>query len=229
LPLSRDALVELSSSVVLTLALTTFLFATNMWGYERIGRVFVAVAAFSLVIEAVGTRTGVPFGRYEYADLLQPQVADVPVIVPLAWFAMALPAWEVARRITSSVFGQCFLGGYALAVWDLFLDPQMTHNGFWVFDPSAWSWQGVPLTNWVGWWLVGSAVTWLVARQLSDSRRNDGLAFLYAWMVGFSALGFLLPIAFDRPAVGLVGLVAAAPLLCAAFLLRTRTWPTSAS
>jgi hypothetical protein len=49
------------------------------------------------IVERVGTATGVPFGRYGYTSALQPQVAHVPAIVPLAWFALGLPARETAH------------------------------------------------------------------------------------------------------------------------------------
>ena len=40
---------------------------------------------------------GVPFGRYRYTGRLRPDVAGVPVVVPMAWWAMAVPAREAAH------------------------------------------------------------------------------------------------------------------------------------
>lgn len=60
----------------------------------------LAVAGgLGLLAEAVGTRTGRPFGRYRYAGTLGPQVLDVPVVVPLAWTMLAQPAVQLGRRL----------------------------------------------------------------------------------------------------------------------------------
>ncbi len=61
----------------------------------------VAVTAGGgLVAEAVGVRTGLPFGDYSYAGTLGPEVLDVPLVVPLAWTMMAYPVLLAARRLT---------------------------------------------------------------------------------------------------------------------------------
>ena len=41
--------------------------------------------------EAIGSKTGFPFGAYHYTDRLQPQLLGVPLLIPLAWLMM-LPA-----------------------------------------------------------------------------------------------------------------------------------------
>ena len=45
----------------------------------------MVAAGVGLAAEAVGVRTGFPFGDYSYADTLGPTVLGVPVVVPLAW------------------------------------------------------------------------------------------------------------------------------------------------
>ena len=55
-------------------------------------------------------------------------------IVPAAWWAMAVPAREVAHAVLgrrSSRPVAIALGAAALTAWDLFLDPQMTAEGYW--------------------------------------------------------------------------------------------------
>ena len=94
----------------------------------------VAVAATTAIVERVGTRTGVPFGRYEYSGALRPQIAGVPAIVPLAWFAMAVPAREATHAALggrSTAVTRVLVGAAALTAWDLFLDPQMVGEGYW--------------------------------------------------------------------------------------------------
>ena len=117
----------------------------------------VAISAGGgLVAEAVGVRTGLPFGDYSYTDTLGPTVLDVPMVVPLAWTMMAYPLLLAARRITRRWVAP--VGGFGLAAWDVFLDPQMVDDGRWRWadpTPGLPGVDGVPLTNFAGWLLVG--------------------------------------------------------------------------
>jgi uncharacterized membrane protein len=222
MPLTDQA-VFLSYAVVLALLTATCAFACMAWPSGAVFRVLLAVFVLAMAVEAVGIRTGVPFGSYAYSDKLHPQPAGVPVLVGLAWAAMLLPAWDVARRIAPGRWVQAALTGMALVLWDLFLDPQMIGNGFWYFEnPSGWN--GVPLSNTFGWFITGATLSLLPMRMLDARVSSDGLAFLYAWMIGFSALGYLVPFALDDQEIGAVGVACAAPLLFLAFRRRSRPW-----
>ena len=108
-------------------------------------------------IERLGTTTGVPFGRYRYSGALRPTVAGVPALVPLAWFAMALPARETAHAALgrhSSPVARVLAGSAALTAWDLFLDPQMVAEGYWRWERPG-RYRGIPVTNYLGWLATG--------------------------------------------------------------------------
>ena len=133
---------HLSGAVVVGLATTTTSATAGRWGWARAALGAAVVGVTTAAVERVGTSTGVPFGRYRYTGRLQPEVAGVPVIVPLAWWSMAVPAREAAHGALgrwSTPARRVALGAVALTAWDLFLDPQMTAEGFW-----RWSRGGVP-------------------------------------------------------------------------------------
>jgi lycopene beta-cyclase len=121
------------------------------------------IVAVAFGFEAVGWRTGFPFGAYHYTDALQPQLAGVPVLIPLAWLMMLPPAWAVAQRLTGRSSGVAFVVVSALAfsAWDLFVDPQMVRWGLWVWDAPG-IYFGIPLSNFAGWLLVSGLITVLV-------------------------------------------------------------------
>jgi uncharacterized membrane protein len=164
-----------------------------------------------LLAEAVGTATGVPFGQYHYAGTLGPELLGVPLVIPLAWAMFAYPCLVVAQRLTRTALGAAVVGGFALASWDLFLDPQMVEAGHWRFSdvqaslPGA---PGVPLSNYLGWLLVGVlmlGLLQLLGRPSRDGRPVDdrvpGALFLWTW--GSSVLANA--VFFGRPLVALTG------------------------
>lgn len=192
--------------VVGGLAMATFERLRARWGPSRAGTAVVAVTALGWAAELVGTRTGRPFGRYAYTGRLRPTVGGVPAVVPLAWFAMAAPARETAHAALGrrSSRGRRVVGGAAaLVAWDLFLDPQMVGEGFWLWARPG-RYRGIPLTNFAGWFATAAvAMTILEVTAPPDREAEPGLVAEYAGVAVMEALGFA---AFFRDrTVALVG------------------------
>ncbi len=170
---------------------------------------FVTVTAGGgLLVETVGLATGLPFGSYAYAGSLGPQVAGVPLVIALAWTMMAYPAYVVAGRLVSGRVARGLLTGYALAAWDLFLDPQMVAAGHWRWEfpqPALPGVPDVPLTNYAG-WLAVATVMGLLLVLLRDraGTAHDGVPIaLYLWTYVSSVLAHA--VFFDLPGSALWG------------------------
>ncbi|WP_158412355.1 carotenoid biosynthesis protein [Ilumatobacter nonamiensis] len=225
----------LSSVVVSGMWATTTANAVRRWGGRRAGIAGASTVVATGAVERIGTHTGVPFGRYAYTNALRPQIAHVPVIVPLAWFGMGLPAREAAHAALgerSTAATRIALGSAAMTAWDLFLDPQMVGEGFW-----AWArrgvYRGIPLSNFAGWFVTGLAIMALFELALPvqdpDGRRRDvdgsadvRLVGQYGYMSVMQTLGFAR--FFRDPVVATVGGIGMLPLATAAAVqLRRRT------
>ena len=226
IPLDHVHRAGLSSAVVVAFAVASMMALVAAWGWIRAGATCLAVTTLGLVVERVGVTTGFPFGHYGYSGALLPQLGGVPVVVALAWFAMGAPAWAVAQRLGDwrgwGKVARVAVGAVALAAWDLFLDPQMTRERFWVWEePGPVSFRGIPLTNFVGWVGVG-VVVMIVFAFAGRVGRGPGrinpslpLAGLYAWMAVMETIGFL--VFFHDTIVGIVGGLVMLPI--AAFAL----------
>ncbi len=167
---------------VLLQASVVVLYLAQAAGTRRATAIMISSAALAWAAEALGSGIGVPFGAYDYADKLQPQLLGVPLLIPLAWLMMLPPAWAVAQRITGRVAGPAFIAVSALAftAWDLYLDPQMVHWGLWVWRaPGAYF--GIPLVNFAGWLLVSGLITALARPPALP----QALLILYAlvWLI----------------------------------------------
>jgi putative membrane protein len=167
--------------------------------------VLVTVGA-SLLAEAIGTATGVPFGDYDYANSLGAKALDVPVVIPLAWSMMAYPSLLVGQSLARSRVGAALIGGWALASWDLFLDPQMVEAGHWRWTDVRHALPGapdVPVSNYLGW--LGVAVALMALLQALPRRPADDRvpAALFLWTYASSVLANAA--FFHRPMTAVVG------------------------
>jgi uncharacterized membrane protein len=200
----------IASVVVFFCASLAHCVGTRSW---RCGLVLVTVCVGGgLVAEALGWRTGWPFGSYRYGSTLGPKLLGVPMVVPLAWAMMGWPALLAGRRVgqrwvdrrgvsepdcrISGADGEAtvlsgrkvrvitaVVGSLVLTSWDLFLDPQMVGAGHWRWLPTSGPWlNGIPLLNTAGWFVIGV----LMIATLDAVIPNDGtppVADALIWVV----------------------------------------------
>ena len=144
----------LASSTYVALALYS---AAIAHGWRRL----LAAAGVGLtavfMAEYGGVNYCVPFGCYSYSPALRPMVAGVPVLVAAMWIALSYPVylalWLLLRRPRriSVVLASAAL----LTLVDVAMDPALTGLGLWRWAPGGPSFYGVPLSNFLGWFLVG--------------------------------------------------------------------------
>jgi putative membrane protein len=125
----------------------------------------------ALGAELVSTRVGVPFGLYHYTGATagtELYVANVPFFSPLSFPFLAYAAFCLARRALGPGWAGCrrgrlqlvTLAGALMTLLDVVIDPVAVQGGRWFlgdvfFYPMGGLYFGVPLSNFVGWLLVG--------------------------------------------------------------------------
>ncbi len=185
----------------------------NAWGARRTFITGLIIIFLGWLVEAVGSSTGIPFGVYHYTDQLQPQVAGVPLLIPIAWLMMMPPAWAAAQLIAGTRrTAFVVIAAVAMTAWDFFLDPQMVSWGFWVWE-KAGGYFGIPWVNFAG-WLVAAAFITLVANPRQVPARPLLLIYLITWI--FETIGLLVFWGLPGPALG--GFAAMGSVLFAAWI-----------
>lgn len=204
--LSGPPRAALTITTVLVFFLASTLHALRERGPAWTAGFLAVTVGGGLLAEAVGTATGVPFGRYAYAGTLGPRLLDVPLVIPLAWAMFGYPALLVGQRLGRGPVRATLAGALALASWDLFLDPMMVGDGHWAFEhptPALPGAPGIPLSNYLGWLLVALLMTALLQalpRRRADDRQP---AALFLWTYAGSVLSSA--VFLGRPLVALLG------------------------
>jgi putative membrane protein len=195
-----------------------FAVASGIHAYVAFGRSFVikflTIALLAtLVIEVLGVATGFPFGTYEYdPQRLGISVLGVPLLIPFAWFMMLYPSWLVSRDLFKSRFLAIPTGALLMSTWDLYLDPQMVNEGYWVWFVDGIATKDIPLTNFFGWFLSTAVIFTLLSFALKPSQSEVSNATPYALMLWVWLGSFLVNIVpvspfFNQPAVAISGLI----------------------
>lgn len=175
---------------ILSLLLGWLPVAFAMWHFVRwagwryaLGS-FAIIVAVSFSIEALGVATGAIFGNYYYPDgPLGPLLLGVPPLIQLQYFAMGYAALLVGRSITGTLSAAargCMLtsgaiiAAFGMTVLDLASDPrQSTQLGMWIWRDGG-AYFGVPVQNFVGWFvetlIFFMLVQWLLTRYPAIDR-----------------------------------------------------------
>ena len=115
------------------------------------------------VFENLGVATGFPFGRYYFTGAMGPKLFQVPILLGLAYVGMGYLSWTLGRvilgNLRSSLVGARVLmlplvAAFIMLAWDFANDPVWTNiNRLWVWEDGG-AYFGVPLANFLGWYLV---------------------------------------------------------------------------
>jgi len=156
--------------VLLPFSLASLAIAYGEW---RIAPLPAALgSAFGFAAEYLGLHYGALFGSYTYLKLREAMVLDVPVPVILAWGIYLYTSYLVASAVVEGRWRRALATPASMVLPDLALDPAMVSAGFWEWRERG-PWFGVPLTNFLGWFLVSLAAC--LATQRS-AVRSPGVA-----------------------------------------------------
>ncbi len=155
---------DLSSSIaVLILIVFALIHGAMRYRWSGIIAFIILALVVSNILENVSILTGFPFGHYHYTDALGPKLFLVPLVIGPSYCAVGYLAWVLAtvligevRRGSSALttFAVPFVGSFVMVVWDLCFDPTLsTVQRSWIWEQGG-GYFGVPLTNYLGWFLT---------------------------------------------------------------------------
>ena len=179
----------LTDPSLLTLELiiaSLLMFAICMWSAKTLigWRGAWGFAALSLPLgwfaEQMGSSRGWFFGQYTYTDVLGPPLGNVPLPIPLMWFALTWLAWLMAclilwrqpvpdttawsRRILSAL-----LAAMIVTAFDLGADPYFVYVlRAWIMQKTDGGWFGETLKGFSGWMEVSFVI--VLASQVAATR-----------------------------------------------------------
>ena len=203
---------------------------------------FMAVAlGLSWFAEQMGATRGWFFGEYDYTDVLGPRLGEVPVVIPMMWFALTYAGYVMANLIVSrtpvdrstglaDLALLSFLSAMIVTAFDLGADPYLVYKlKAWIMVKQDGWWFGETLQGFLGWMLVSFVIVmvfrlWQRGRSPQPaagfSRRHAALPLLlYAgFMVFQMTMGY--PVETRTVAAFAMGL----PLVCAVAGWRHWTW-----
>jgi uncharacterized membrane protein len=205
--LSRLLPLPTLGNIGFTLVFTAFS-ASHAWaslGGRRTLAFFALTASVSWLFEFAGMATGAVYGPYHYGGGLGAKLGGVPAIIPLAWFMMIYPSWQMAGILLGDARGRPWaalaargwIAAMVMTMWDTVMDPPMAAAGAWVWEERG-AYFGVPLHNYLG-WLATTFTVYVLAGVLLRALRGPsspverGFRFLPVVIYALMASTYLTP------------------------------------
>jgi len=130
---------------------------------------------------ALGAMTGMPFGPFTFSTTAGNELFEtLPWSVPLIWIVAILNSRGVARLILRpwrkmSAYGFWLMGLSTVltVLFDFAFEPFASRvNHYWLWTPTRFpvTWQGVPLSNFLGWLVVSLLIVAFIAPLLINKQ-----------------------------------------------------------
>ena len=170
---------------VLPPAIFALIHGSILYGRKGILAFTLMCLGFAGFFESLSLRTGFPFGRYYFTDLMGPKLFGLPFLLVLGYLGIGYCSWILALLILdvadrpkfgTRVVALPVLAAFTMLAWDFAMDPQ------WAAVDRAWVWIdggpffGVPVSNFFGWYLT--AYCFYQAFALYTRSRSTGQSAL---------------------------------------------------
>jgi len=147
----EEADVVLLMSLVISLALMFPVWSGSL-------ALFLSGCLMGFLMELVGIRYGIPFGRYRYLSFHGVSLGGVPIPIVIAWglylYTAYLPSLSIDARAWRIAYTSLLM-----VILDMAADPVMVERGIWIWESSG-PWFGIPTSNFSGWFITSAlAVT----------------------------------------------------------------------
>lgn len=142
---------------------------------------FLASFLVGFSVELAGVHTGLLFGNYWYGDVLGWKIFEVPVLIGVNWFILAMAAYWVIPDNLSNWFVKSLLGAALMTALDYLIEPVAMELDFW-----NWEQDQVPLRNYFMWFVTGAGIEMLLHHIKPQRKQTIGYA-----LMGVQAFFFL--------------------------------------
>lgn len=144
---------------------------------------FILIFTIGFGVEFLGVKTGLLFGNYHYGPTLGIQWLNVPLIIGVNWFVLAIGARGCANRITKNTSFQALCAALFMVGLDFLIEPIAMKYEFW-----DWHQNEVPIQNYFMWFLVSILMQVLLNKKSIFIPFSLGLVILISQFIFFGAL-----------------------------------------
>ncbi len=167
-----------------TLLLTCFVFLIHSpLADEKFIIAFFSIAFLGFIIEVVGVKTGLIFGKYSYGDGLGYKFLNVPLVISINWAMLICAGIKVVSRIFANKITVLVVAALLVTLIDLLIEQVAPKLNFWQFEG------GLPdLQNYLSWIGVAFFTSYFFYPTIIKGNSTVSLIILILQIIFFTFL-----------------------------------------
>ena len=109
-----------------------------------------------IVVELIGTKTGLLFGDYAYGKNLGIKISGVPIVIGINWAILIISSASITNRLHVSLLLKIILSAIFMTFLDVLMEPVAIESDF-------WNWKNgiIPFYNYVCWFIISLLLNYL--------------------------------------------------------------------
>jgi putative membrane protein len=167
-----------------TLLLTCFVFLIHSpLADKKFIFAFFSIAFLGFIIEVVGVKTGLIFGKYSYGNGLGYKFLNVPLVISINWAMLICAGIKVVSRIFTNKITVLAVAALLVTSIDLLIEQVAPKLDFWQFEG------GLPdLQNYLSWIGVAFFTSYFFYPTIIKGNRTVSLIILILQVIFFTFL-----------------------------------------
>jgi putative membrane protein len=167
-----------------TLLLTCFVFLIHSpLADKKFLFAFFSIAFLGFIIEVIGVKTGLVFGKYSYGDGLGFKILNVPLIISINWAMLIFAGIRIVSSIFANKIVSLVFAALLVTLIDLVIEQVAPKLDFWQFE------EGLPgLHNYLGWIGVAFFTSYFFYPTIIKGNRSVSLIILILQIIFFTSL-----------------------------------------
>ena len=167
-----------------TLLLTCFVFLIHSpLADKKFLVAFFSIAFLGFIIEVIGVKTGLIFGKYSYGNGLGYKLLNVPLVISINWAMLICAGIIVISRIFTNKITVLIVAALLVTLIDLVIEQVAPKLDFWQFEG------GLPsLNNYLSWIGVAFFTSYFFYPTIIKGNRNVSFIILILQIIFFTFL-----------------------------------------
>ena len=167
-----------------TLLLTCFVFFIHSpLADKKFLVAFFSIAFLGFIIEVIGVKTGLIFGKYSYGNGLGYKLLNVPLVISINWAMLICAGIIVVSRIFTNKITVLIVAALLVTLIDLVIEQVAPKLDFWRFEG------GLPsFNNYLSWIGVAFFTSYFFYPTIIKGNRNVSFIILILQIIFFTFL-----------------------------------------
>jgi putative membrane protein len=144
---------------------------------------FFSIAFLGFLIEVIGVKTGLVFGKYSYGDGLGIKLLEVPLIISINWAMLICAGIRIISGIFANKITVLLVAAFLVTLIDLLIEQVAPKLDFWQFEG------GLPgLHNYFGWIGVAFCTSYFFYPTIIKGNLSVSIIILILQIIFFTSL-----------------------------------------